>query len=375
MSAVDSSVTAGPPQASRRSLHPAHASGKRRSLLVEPPAYLLAWLILALVLDGLVGDPPSLWRRLPHPVVLIGRLVTVLEHVLLDPPGEPAASGRIADQRAADASRRRRGVLLVLLVLALAFATGAAFQALAGQLPGGWLLEAVAAATLFAQRSLSDHVLAVARGMEEGIEAARCRVAMIVGRDPEQLDQPAVGRAAIESAAENFSDGLVAPLLWALLLGLPGLVAYKAINTMDSMIGHQSQRYRHFGWAAARLDDLVNLPASRLSALLAILAASVLPGASPARAWRTVRRDARRHRSPNAGWPEAAFAGALGIALCGPRSYGGVPSVAHWIGDGRRDVTAADVRRAIRLLWLAWVIALGILLLWFLAFARSGGTG
>ncbi|WP_235031153.1 adenosylcobinamide-phosphate synthase CbiB [Geminicoccus flavidas] len=346
-------------------------------MLVEPPAHLLAWLILALVLDALVGDPPSLWRRLSHPVVLIGRLVTTLEHVLLDPPSarEPTPVKRITDEQATDASRRRRGVLLVLVVLGVAVAAGAALQALAGQLPGGWLLEAVAAATLFAQRSLSDHVLAVASGMDEGIEAARRKVAMIVGRDPEQLDQPAVGRAAIESAAENFSDGLVAPLLWALLLGLPGLVAYKAVNTMDSMIGHKSQRYRQFGWAAARLDDLVNLPASRLAGLVAILAACVLPGASPARAWRTVRRDARRHRSPNAGWPEAAFAGALGIALCGPRSYGGVPSVAHWIGDGRRDVTAADVRRAIRLLWLAWLIALCILLLGFLTLRTAGDTG
>ncbi|HWL67241.1 MAG TPA: adenosylcobinamide-phosphate synthase CbiB [Geminicoccus sp.] len=347
-------------------------------MLVEPPAHLLAWLILALVLDALIGDPPALWRRLPHPVVLIGRLVTMLEHLLLDAPApnEHAPGDRMPDERAANAARRRRrGILLVLLVLALALTAGAALQALAGQLPGGWLLEAAAAATLFAQRSLSDHVLAVARGMDEGIEAARRKVAMIVGRDPDQLDQPAVGRAAIESAAENFSDGLVAPLVWTLLLGLPGLLAYKAVNTMDSMIGHKSQRYRHFGWAAARLDDLVNLPASRLSALLAILAACILPGASPIRAWRTVRRDARQHRSPNAGWPEAAFAGALGIALCGPRSYGGVPSVAHWIGDGRRDVTAVDVRRAIRLLWLAWLIALGILLFVFLALPTGGGTG
>jgi adenosylcobinamide-phosphate synthase len=203
--------------------------------------------------------------------------------------------------------------------------------------------------------------------MDEGLEPARRAVSMIVGRDPESLDEHAIGRAAIESAAENFSDGVTAPLFWGLLFGLPGILGYKAVNTLDSMIGHKSPRYLEFGWAAARLDDLVNLPASRLSAVLVWFAALVMPGASATDAWCAVRRDARRHRSPNAGWPEAAFAGALGIRLAGPRTYGGVPSVGYWIGDGRADLSASDVRRALVLLWLAWAAAaLTIALAWLL---------
>ncbi len=312
-------------------------------MLLDSPERLLTWLLLALLLDAAVGDPPWLWRRLPHPVVLIGRTVTALERRLLDPTASPAA-------------KRRRGMLLVAIVLAGALALGLLVHLPARAVEHGWIVEAVIGGVLLAQRSLSDHVLAVARGMDEGIEAARRKVAMIVGRDPDRLDMPAVGRAAVESAAENFSDGVIAPLVWALLLGLPGLIAYKAVNTMDSMIGHKSARYLDFGRAAARLDDLVNLPASRLTALLVVAAAALLPGASPGTAWRTVRRDARLHRSPNAGWPEAAFAGALGIRLCGPRTYGGVASVAHWIGAGRAEVTATDVRRSLDLLWLSWAV-------------------
>ncbi|WP_240476743.1 adenosylcobinamide-phosphate synthase CbiB [Geminicoccus roseus] len=315
-------------------------------MLVDHPERLLAWLTLALLLDAVLGDPPWLWRRLPHPVVLIGRAITRLERLLLDEAAPPAR-------------KRRLGALLVALMVAGAFGLGLAVHLIAAGIPHGWLVEALLGGVMLAQRSLHDHVLAVARGMDQGIEAACRAVSMIVGRDPERLDSPAVGRAAIESAAENFSDGVIAPLVWALLLGLPGLLAYKAINTMDSMIGHKSPRYLEFGRAAARLDDRVNLPASRLSAVLVMLGALLLPGAAPGAAWRTVRRDARLHRSPNAGWPEAAFAGALGIRLCGPRSYGGVPSVAHWIGSGRAEVTAGDVRRSLVLLWLAWAVAAG----------------
>jgi adenosylcobinamide-phosphate synthase len=313
------------------------------ALLLDSPAHLLTWLIAALLLDAALGDPPWLWRRLPHPVVLIGRAVTALERRLLDPSAPPAA-------------KRRRGMLLVGIVLAGALLTGLLVHLLARGFAHGWIVEAVIGAVMLAQRSLFDHVLAVARGMDEGIDAARRKVAMIVGRDPDRLDGPAVGRAAIESAAENFSDGVVAPLVWALVLGLPGLLAYKALNTMDSMIGHKSERYLDFGRAAARLDDLVNLPASRIAALLVATGAMLLPGADPRAAWRTVRQDARRHRSPNAGWPEAAFAGALGVRLCGPRTYGGVASVAHWIGAGRAEVTPNDVRRSLDLLWLSWAV-------------------
>jgi adenosylcobinamide-phosphate synthase len=181
-----------------------------------------------------------------------------------------------------------------------------------------------------------------------------------VGRDTEPLDEAGVARATIESLAENFSDGVVAPALWMLLAGLPGAAVYKAVNTADSMIGHRTPRHEAFGWAAARLDDLVNLPASRLSALLIVAAAAVSPRASAAEAWRAVRRDAARHRSPNAGYPEAALAGALGLALAGPRSYGGVEVADAVMGNGRRDAKAADIRAALALYWRADAILIAL---------------
>jgi len=181
------------------------------------------------------------------------------------------------------------------------------------------------------------------------LPAARVAVSHIVGRDTRTLDEAGVARAAIESLAENFSDGIIAPVLWMIIAGLPGVALYKAINTADSMIGHRTPRYQAFGWAAARLDDLVNLPASRLSALLLVAAAALREDASAADAWRTVRRDAARHRSPNAGYPEAAMAGALGLSLAGPRVYGGVAVADALMGNGRRDATAADIRRALAL--------------------------
>ena len=194
------------------------------------------------------------------------------------------------------------------------------------------------ASTLLAQRSLDAHVLAVAKGLEtEGLSGGRMAVAHIVGRETQGLDEAAICRAAIESLAENFSDGVVAPLFWMVVAGLPGALAYKAVNTADSMIGHRTERYEDFGWASARFDDLVNLPASRLSALWLVLAAIPL-GLSPGAALRTIRRDASHHRSPNAGWPEAAMAGALGIRLSGPRVYDGVP-VRRALG-GRRSQPA-----------------------------------
>jgi len=207
-----------------------------------------------------------------------------------------------------------------------------------------------AARRLIAQRSLDTHVAAVAAGLEkEGIDGGRHAVAMIVGRDPDTLDEAGVSRAAIESLAENFSDGVVAPLFWLAVAGLPGILIYKAVNTADSMIGHLSERHSAFGWAAARLDDLVNLPASRLAALWLALAACITPGASASAAWRAVWRDAREHRSPNAGWPEAAMAGSLGLRLAGPRVYHGEVVDDAWMGDGRAEANAGDIRRALRL--------------------------
>jgi adenosylcobinamide-phosphate synthase len=222
-------------------------------------------------------------------------------------------------------------------------------------------LGGVLASSLLAQRSLDSHVADVATALErDGLLAGRRAVAHIVGRDTTSLDEAAVCRAAIESLAENFSDGVVAPLFWMVLGGLPGALAYKAINTADSMIGHKSERHLAFGWAAARCDDLVNLPASRLSAVWLVLAAMLL-GLSPDGALATLRRDAGHHRSPNAGWPEAAMAGALGIRLSGPRVYDGVAVAERWVGDGRSDLGARDIRAALRL--YRWACGLQIVAL------------
>jgi adenosylcobinamide-phosphate synthase len=216
-------------------------------------------------------------------------------------------------------------------------------------MPFGWIAEGLIASSLLAFRGLYDAVRAVARGLAESLEAGRAAVSQIVGRDPASLDAAGVARAAAESAAENFSDGFVAPVFWFLLLGLPGLLAYKAVNTLDSMIGHRNARFEAFGKVAARLDDAVNFLPARLAGLFFVLAALLLPAASAAGAWRAMLRDAPRHRSPNAGWQEAALAGALGLALAGPRQYGGQLVEDHWMGDGRSAVTAADLGRVLDL--------------------------
>jgi adenosylcobinamide-phosphate synthase len=227
----------------------------------------------------------------------------------------------------------------------------------------GFFVVVLLGTTLLAQKSLADHVEAVAKALDAGgLAAGREAVSKIVGRDPEQLDRAAVSRAAIESLAENFSDGVVAPAFWMAVGGLAGGAAYKAANTADSMIGHRTPKHEAFGWAAARFDDLINLPASRLTALLIVGAAAILPKMDSGAAWRAVWRDAKKHRSPNAGWPEAAMAGALGIALAGPRSYGGVMGDYAFMGEGgRREVTAADIRRALRLFWMADVLLMAVL--------------
>ncbi|HKA64745.1 MAG TPA: CobD/CbiB family cobalamin biosynthesis protein, partial [Methyloceanibacter sp.] len=201
---------------------------------------------------------------------------------------------------------------------------------------------------LIAQKSLYEHVATVADALDaNGLEAGRKAVAEIVGRDTRTLNESGVARSAIESLAENFSDGVVAPSFWGVFLGLPGMVAYKAINTADSMIGHRTPRHEAFGQASAKVDDVVNLPASRLAALWIALAAWLHDDADVSRAFQTVRRDAGRHRSPNAGWPEAAMAGALGLKLSGPRSYHGALTEDGWIGEGREEASAADIRRAL----------------------------
>lgn len=298
-------------------------------------------LCLALLIDALVGDPPRIWNRVPHPVVLFGRAIEWGERRL----NNPAMSG---------AERRRRGVLLLTVLLAGAAAVGWLLHRAVEGLPYGWLLEAAMASVFLAQRSLYDHVRAVAVGFgEDGLAGARRAVSMIVGRDPERLDEAGVCRAAIETAAENFSDGVVAPAFWYLLAGLPGLLAYKALNTADSMIGHKNARYLDFGRASARLDDFANFIPARLSAALFWAAAFALPDADQAASFRATLRDARKHRSPNAGWPEAATAGALGLRLAGPRIYGGQTVEDAWMGDGRAEATPGDILRALSLFRLA----------------------
>jgi adenosylcobinamide-phosphate synthase len=295
--------------------------------------------LLAMLCELLTGYPDALYRRIGHPVVWIGALIRGLEHIL---------------NTGSDLRRRVGGVVTLLAVIAAAVvAAGICTMVLSGSL--GPVLLAVVAGSLIAQRSLGQHVRAVASALEQGgLAAGRTAVSQIVGRDPEALDVAGVSRAAVESLAENFSDGVVAPVVWMTIAGLPGAAAYKAINTADSMIGHRNERYGAFGWASARLDDLVNLPASRLAALLLVLAAVIVPGASARDALRAIWHDAGRHRSPNAGWPEAAMAGALGFALAGPRSYGGVTVDDAVMGaGGRRDLGPGDIRRALRLYWVA----------------------
>jgi len=295
-------------------------------------------LLLALVLDALVGDPDWLWKHMRHPVVIAGNLIDLADR-WLNRPDAPAGE------------RQLIGAFVAITLIA-----GAAFV--------GWLLtwalryfgldpvgEIIAAALLLAGRSLYDHVRAVADGLSlGGLSAGREAVSRIVGRDPDALDEAGVVRGAIESLAENFSDGVVAPVFWFALFGLPGLCAYKVLNTADSMIGHKSPRYLDFGRAAARLDDLANFVPARLAGELITLAAAIMPGMSGGNARRVRRRDAALHRSPTAGHTEAAMAGALGIALAGPRVYATGPVDDDFMGgDGRHEVIESDIRDALRL--------------------------
>ena len=287
-------------------------------------------IILAMLLDALLGEPKILWSRLPHPAVLMGRAVAFADARLNHGP-----------------ARRLKGVLAVALLVLGAALLGAVLQAL------GPVAEVIVGAILLAQKSLVQHVTAVAQGLRCGVAPGRAAVAMIVSRDTREMDRDGVARAAIESAAENLSDGVIAPLFWFLLAGLPGLLVYKIVNTADSMIGYRTPRYAAFGWGAARLDDVLNLIPARMTALLIAL---------PQGQWRAlpaIWRDARRHRSPNAGWPEAAMARALGIALAGPRAYNGQRQEFAWVNaTGRRPLLAQDIEAAVAVLWQTWAWAL-----------------
>ncbi len=300
------------------------------------------WLLaLALAVDAIAGDPDFLWSRIPHPVTVLGWLIGRLD-------------GLLNRERVSPGRRRAFGALALAIVITVAAAAGYLLELLFMRIPYGEVGTVLVAAVLLGGRSLYDHVAAVAAAFPKGIDAARAAVGKIVGRDTGSLDEARVCRAAIESAAENFSDAVVAPALWFLLLGLPGLFAYKAINTADSMIGHRTPRHLDFGRAAANLDDVVNLPASRIAGALIALAAP-LAGGSVGTALRVMIADAPHHRSPNAGWPESAMAAALGLALAGPRRYGDVVVDDPFLNRAaRRAAARADIRRALRVYLGAW---------------------
>jgi adenosylcobinamide-phosphate synthase len=303
--------------------------------LLDALADNLALAALGLAIEAAFGYPRALLGAIGHPVVWIGALIARLDRALNREAAPPAL-------------RRLAGVGALMALVLIAFAGGAAIETACLSLPFGIIPLAILTSSLYAQRSLDEHVADVAAALETSLEHGRASVGRIVGRDVTRLDEAGVARAAIESLAENFSDGVVGPALFTILLGLPGALIYKAVNTADSMIGHRTMRHEAFGWASARLDDVLNLPAARLSALLIALGAA-MTGASFQAALTTCGRDARAHASPNAGWPEAAMAGALGLRLGGSRAYGARTVEGVWLGSGRSEASAADILAALRI--------------------------
>lgn len=303
-------------------------------------------MMVAMVADALLGWPNRLFARIGHPVTWLGWLIAVLDT-------------RWNRETDVPSMRRAAGIAAALFVIALAAGIGWVVQHL---IPRGWtgmVLLGILAWPFVAFRSLYDHVAAVRDPLRAGdIEAARKKVAMIVGRDPNRLDEGGVARAAIESLAENASDGIVAPVFWGVLFGLPGVIGYKAVNTLDSMIGHRTNRHEAFGWAAARIDDVANFVPARLTGLLFVALAG---SEKRAEALSCMRKDARLHRSINAGWPEAAMAGALGVRLCGPRSYDGELADEPWLNATARDPAAIDITRALET-YVGTMFALTLLL-------------
>ena len=306
--------------------------------------FTLGVLLLALIIDRVIGDPEWLWSRIPHPVVIFGNLIGQLDETL-----------NAAEHN--NPSARQRGLLTVSIVVLLALISGVIFHVFLRALPFGTVVEAILAAFLIAQKSLLDHLRAVSRAISEhGLDAGRTAVSKIVGRETENMDEADISRAAIESAAENFSDGVVAPAFWYLLFGLPGLFVYKVVNTADSMIGHKTDRYIQFGYVAARLDDLLNFIPSRISGVLVAASAPIL-GGKVKNSLSAMQSDAPGHVSPNAGWPEAAMAGALDVALGGPRRYKDKVVDGIWINSvGNRFPNRFDIDRSVKLLDAAWLL-------------------
>ncbi|KAA0700170.1 cobalamin biosynthesis protein [Neorhizobium sp. P12A] len=314
-------------------------------------------LVLALILDRILGDPDWLWSRMSHPVVVFGKLIEIFDR-------------RFNLKHLPGMIRRRNGIMSIVALLFIALIAGWAvhgFLAFFGWL--GIMLEALLVAVFMAQKSLADHVNEVSKALRsEGLEGGRAAVSRIVGRDPETLDEAGICRAAIESLAENFSDGVVAPALWYAVFGLPGLFIYKMLNTADSMIGHKSETYIDFGWAAARLDDLANWPAARLSILLIAVGAFAKNGlAALGNTIRVAVRDGGLHRSPNSGRPEAAMAGALDIQLAGPRVYGGEMVREPMINGAGRDIaTVSDIEAGVSIFYSACSVLVALAFVAFL---------
>ncbi|UVC11558.1 cobalamin biosynthesis protein [Rhizobium sp. TH2] len=306
--------------------------------------YTLYVLFLALLVDRAVGDPESAWSRIPHPVVLFGRAVGFCER-------------QFNHRGLSERDRRAYGIMAILALLIASVMAGVLMSRLFVYASFfGVVAEIIVVAVLLAQKSLVDHVGAVAQALrKEGIVGGRRAVSMVVGRDPNTLDRAGVCRAAIETLAENFSDGVVAPALFYAVFGLPGLFAYKMLNTADSMIGHMTPRYRQFGWASAKLDDIANWPAARLSAVLIALGTWFRRGKPSARQSISVAlRDHGLHRSPNSGWPESAMAGSLDIALAGPRTYAGEEVMEPMQNSaGRKNIGPTDIDSAIEVFWAA----------------------
>lgn len=314
----------------------------------EAPFDPLILLLLAMGIEAYIGEAGFIFQRIKHPVAMIGSIIGFFDNKLNRP-------------KRSEIDRAIRGTFVVVVMVSGAAVIGLGIMWLTMHFTWGWVLETALVVTMIASRGLYDAVNRVGQGLElGGLEGGRDAVRHIVGRDPKSLDAPAVARAAIESLMENFSDAVVAPIFWYVLLGFPGILAYKAVNTMDSMIGHRTPKHRAFGFTAARLDDALNAIPARLSALIITVAAIFVPTANPTTALKTAMRDARKHRSFNAGWPEGAAAGALGLALAGPRNYEGEIVNDHWMGDGRARATSKDIQRALYLYAVACLITAGI---------------
>ncbi|PPR74407.1 MAG: Cobalamin biosynthesis protein CobD [Alphaproteobacteria bacterium MarineAlpha3_Bin2] len=303
----------------------------------------LVLLLMALLVEAYIGEARRVFKIVRHPVKIIGDVIAFFER-------------KLNRESRSQADRAIRGALVVVFLCGAAFAIGWGVSWLSLNHAFGWIIEFAGIVMLLSARSLYDHVSDVAKGLRQNVAEGRRAVAHIVGRDPDSLNGAGVARAGIESLAENFGDGLIAPVFWYVLFGFPGLLVYKTVNTMDSMIGYRSPRYRAFGMTAARLDDALNFIPARLAGLFFVFAAAFVPTAKPWGALRIMLRDSKYHRSFNAGWPEGAMAGALGLKLSGPRQYPGTTVNDPWIGDGVADATAKDISRALYLYFVACLI-------------------